>query len=279
MFLFLLENSIPVTDTAVFHALIPVAKQVFGRKNMNVIEFAKENPLTVILLHGGGLSWWNYRDAAKLLSQNYHVVIPLLDGHANSDNDFTTIENTAEEICDYIQKQLGGSVFAIGGLSLGGQILVEVLSRNPDICRYAVIESAMVIPMTFTSRFIDPLVKMSYGLIKKQWFARLQFKQLHINTDLFDFYYADTCQIKKEDMIAFLKSSSSYRLKDSLGRCTSKVIIAVGGKEGYKMKKSAALLKRYIPDSKMVVFPKYHHGDLSINHPAAYAELFISLNK
>lgn len=246
---------------------------------MKVIEFMKENPLTVVLLHGGGLSWWSYKDVAEILAQNYHVVIPLLDGHANSDCDFTTIENTAGEICDYIQKQFGGSVFAIGGLSLGGQILVEMLSRSPNICQYAIIESTLVIPMTFTNRLIRPMLKISYGLIKKRWFAKLQFKQLHMKADLFDVYYTDTCEIKLENMIAFLKSNSSYKLKGSLNGCTATVIIAVGGKEGHKMKKSAAILHQILPESKLVVFPQYYHGDLSINHAEMYVELFQSFIK
>lgn len=123
---------------------------------MKAIEFAKEHPQIVVLLHGGGLSWWNYKDAAERLAQHYHVVIPLLDGHANSDRDFTTIEAAAEELCAYIQTQYGGRVLAIGGLSLGGQILVEVLSQHPDICQYAMIESALVIPMRCTNRLIAP---------------------------------------------------------------------------------------------------------------------------
>ncbi len=246
---------------------------------MKVIEFARENPLTVVLLHGGGLSWWSYKDVAEILAQDYHVVIPFLDGHAHSDCDFTTIENAADEICAYIRKQFCGSVFAIGGLSLGGQILVEMLSYIPDICQYALIESVMVVPMTLTNRLIAPAVQMSYGLIKKRWFAKLQFKQLHLKVDLFDAYYADTCKINRENMIAFLKSNSSYKIKDSLNRCTANVIIAVGGRETHKMKKSAKLLERALPKSKLVVFPQYYHGDLSINHPEIYAELFQSLVK
>ena len=35
----------------------------------------------------------------------------------------------------------------IGGLSLGGQILLEILSKNPNICECAIIESAFVMPM------------------------------------------------------------------------------------------------------------------------------------
>ncbi|NLH64249.1 MAG: alpha/beta hydrolase, partial [Erysipelotrichaceae bacterium] len=39
---------------------------------MKVIEYGKENPEVIILLHGGGLSWWNYRKEAELLKDTYH---------------------------------------------------------------------------------------------------------------------------------------------------------------------------------------------------------------
>ncbi len=53
---------------------------------MEIVEFGTENPETILLLHGGGLSWWNYKDVSAILSKKYHVVIPMLDPellHAN----------------------------------------------------------------------------------------------------------------------------------------------------------------------------------------------------
>ena len=50
-----------------------------------MIEFGQQNPDVIMLLHGGGLSWWNYREVAKRLAERYHVVLPVLDGHADSD--------------------------------------------------------------------------------------------------------------------------------------------------------------------------------------------------
>ena len=96
---------------------------------MIVQEFGKQNKDVVILLHGGGLSWWNYRNAAAQLEERYRVVIPVLDGHAESDTPFTSIEENAARLIAYIDDRFGGQVLAIGGLSLGGQILVEMLSR------------------------------------------------------------------------------------------------------------------------------------------------------
>ena len=106
---------------------------------MKAIEYGNKNTEVIMLLHGGGLSWWNYRQEAELLKDRYHVVIPILDGHAGSDAPFTSIENNAKELIDYIDENFKGSVAAIGGLSLGAQILAEMLSQRGDICRYAVI--------------------------------------------------------------------------------------------------------------------------------------------
>ena len=38
---------------------------------MNIKEFGKENNEVVLLLHGGGLAWWNYKEAAEILSSDY----------------------------------------------------------------------------------------------------------------------------------------------------------------------------------------------------------------
>ena len=184
--------------------------------SMTAFEFGKQNQDTVLLLHGGGLSWWNYREAAKLLEKDYHVILPVLDGHADSDAPFTTIEDNAARLICYIDTHFGGQVLAIGGLSLGGQIAVEMLSQRPDICQYALLESALVKPMKLTAGLIGPTFGMSYGLISQKWFAKLQADYLGIPKTLFDDYYRDTCAISKTDMIAFLKANSLYTIKPSL---------------------------------------------------------------
>ena len=82
-------------------------------------------------------------------------------------------ENNASEIINFINENYNGKVKLIGGLSLGGQVLLEILSRNPNICEYAVIESALVIPMKFTYKMIEPIFNLTYGLTKKSWFSKI----------------------------------------------------------------------------------------------------------
>ncbi len=244
---------------------------------MQYVEYSAHNWQTIILLHGGGLSWWNYREVAQFLADKYHVILPVLDGHADSDAPFTSIEDNAARLIAYIDKHHGGSVYALGGLSLGGQIAVEMLAQRPDICRFALIESVLVKPMKLTHALVGPTFGMSYGLIKQKWFAKLQAAYLSIPQKLVDDYYRDTCKISKEDMIAFLKANSGYSVKPALGNTKAKVHIVFGSKEQSSIRTSGKLLNRMIPDSTLEILPRYSHGDLSLNHPEQYAQMLLNL--
>ena len=244
---------------------------------MTVIEFGKQHHDTMVLLHGGGLSWWNYREVAKRLAERYHVVLPVLDGHADSDAPFTTIEDNAARLISYIDAHFGGQVLAIGGLSLGGQIVVEMLSQRKDICRYALLESAQVKPSKLTAAMIGPAFGMSYGLVKQKWYAKLQADYLGIPKPLFDDYFRDTCAISRADMIAFLKANSLYTIKPSLSETTAKTKIVAGAKEPKSIRDSAKLLREAIPGSRMEILPGLRHGDLSINHPDRYVQMLKDL--
>ena len=237
---------------------------------MNFKEYGDNSKDTIMLLHGGGLSWWNYREEAEKLQESYHIVIPILDGHSDSDRSFTSIEDNAQEIIDYITNNYNGHIRLMGGLSLGGQILLEILSRKNDICDCAIIESALAIPMKATYKMIRPAFSMSYGLISKKWFSQMQFKSLKIREDLFSEYYRDTCKISKEDMIAFMEANSKYEIKDSLSSTKSKVLVVVGDKERPIMKKSASIIHKKINGSRIEILPNYYHGDFSINNPQQY---------
>ena len=237
---------------------------------MNVMEFGDNKAERVLLLHGGGLSWWNYREEARLLQDDFHVILPVLDGHAGSDRAFTSIEDNAAEIIRFIDEQFGGSVLLIGGLSLGGQILLEMLAQRKNICRCAMVESAAVIPSGLTSALIGPAFGSSYGLIRNRSFSKMQFRSLHMRQELFEDYFRDTCRIEKADMIAFLKASTAYSLKDAISQTQARVHVFAGEKENGTVLRSADAVCRAVPGSEKTLLPGLFHGEFSINHPQDY---------
>jgi len=246
---------------------------------LNYVEYGKENSDVMILLHGGGLSWWNYKESAEILQTDYHVILPILDGHAGSDKQFTTIKDNASEIIEFINSQFDGSVLLIGGLSLGGQVLLEMLSQRKDICQYAIVESALAVPSKFTYSMIKPVFGSCYGLIKYKWFSKLQFKSLRIKSNLFDSYYKDTCAITKQDMIAFLQENAGYSLKAGIEECEAIVQIFVGEKENRLMKESAKIIHDKLQDSDIQVLQNMYHGEFSINYADDYVKRILEIVK
>lgn len=237
---------------------------------MQFREYGTENRETIILLHGGGLSWWNHQAQAEMLRSAYHVVLPILDGHAGSDKPFTTIEDNAAELIAFIDGSCGGQVLLIGGLSLGAQIVLEILSQRRQICRYALVESASVIPSKRTQALIAPAFGCSYDLIRNRRFAKLQFKALHMRDPFFEAYYRDTCQITKADMIAFLRANAAYSLKSPIAETSARVHVFAGEKENGAILRSVKVMRERIPGCTAHILPELFHGEFSLNHPDQY---------
>ena len=225
---------------------------------MIIKEYGIKNKETIILLHGGGLSWWNYIDEIELLKNDYRLIIPILDGHFGSDKNFISIEDNAREIINFIDNNFDGKVKLICGLSLGGQIALEV------------IESALAYQVKNISKLVEFFINMTYKLISKKIFSKLQFKSLRIRKDLFEVYYNDTSKITKENLISFIKASLNYNIKESLRNCKVKALILVGSKEKQIIKKSANKIKSMIKLSELEILEGYYHGDISVNYPKEY---------
>jgi pimeloyl-ACP methyl ester carboxylesterase len=229
---------------------------------------------TIILLHGGGLSWWSLEPVIRLLKERFHIVTPIIDGHGEDAYEtFISIEDSAQKLIKYIDDQYNGKVFAIGGLSIGAQIVTEVLSSREDIAEYAIIESALVYPIKGTSFMTVPVYQLFYGLIKMRWFSRMQAKTLCIPDNMFDLYYNESIKMTKQSLINITLSNGNYELKHSISSTKAKVMIMVGGKEIGIMRKSAKRLNEVIAGSELNILPNMGHGEISLLHPEIYVEL------
>ncbi len=238
---------------------------------MKYKEFGDKTRPTIILLHGGGLSWWSLQNITGYLQRDYHVVTPIIDGHGEDGaTAFISIHDSSVNLIHYIDENYNGKVFALGGLSLGAQIAVEVLSKREDIAQYAIIESALVCPVKNVTWFMAPLCRLSYGLISKRWFSKLQARSLCIQKDMFEQYYSDSLNMSKESLIHMIVSNCSYIAPDALKNTKAKTLIIIGSKEVRKMDQSLRKLMDMIPDSQVCIADGMRHGEFSLVHYMEY---------
>jgi len=236
----------------------------------------KENP-AMIILHGGGLSQWAVMPIVNILSKEYYIITPIIDGHGeDGDTTFISINDSAGKIIRYIDENHGGKVLAICGLSIGAQISLEVLASRSDICSFSVIESALIVPLKYPS-VMTSMTGLAYPLIKKKWYSDLQAKTLLLPEEMHDTYYRDSCKITKKSLKNIIYSNSTFELSDNIKKTKSKTLIIVGGKELGIMKKSAERLGDLISSSEVIKIPRYGHGELSQLHPEDYCEYLLKL--
>jgi len=228
---------------------------------------------TIILLHGGGLSDWSWDKVAGELKHEYHIVTPVVDGHGeDGETEFESIEDSASKLIAYIDAKLGGKVFAVAGLSIGAQIITEVLSLRNHIAEFAILESTLVYPIKGVTMITVPTYKLFYGLIKQRWFSRMQAKSLCVPENDFERYYNDSLRISKQTLINITLSNGNYNLNNSITNTSAKVLIIVGSKEISIMKKSAELLHSRIKESRLYIAQGMKHGELSLMHTETYLQ-------
>lgn len=232
-------------------------------------QFGNPNHPTIVLIHGGGVSWWMWQPQIEALQNDYHIITPIIEGHGEAaDTEFISIQSSAQRIISLLDELCGGNVFAICGLSIGAQITVEILSQRPEIAQKAVIESALVIPMKL-GRSAGPLLAVSFPLIKYRWFARLQAKQLYLPDSMFEDYYTESIHITKQSLLNITVSNVGYTLPDNFAKTTAEVAVLCGAQEYGFMKRSAQLIAQSVPHAVLKIVPKCGHG-VSIKYPERY---------
>ncbi len=242
---------------------------------MKFKEFGDNKAPTMIILHEGGLSWWSLANTIELLKNDFHIVAPTIDGHGEDAlTPFISIKDSADNLIRYIDENNAGNVFALGGSTLGAQIVVEALSQRSDIARYAIIESPWVVPSKSIT-FLGVLAgKLLYSLNHKKWYVKLKARELCVDKNNFIQFYKDSSSMTKETLVNISTNHSAYAVSDSLKATNATVLIILGSKEIKRMDASIHKLIDMIPKTKVFIVPGMKQGEFSLIHSTEYYYLF-----
>ena len=245
-------------------------------------EFGYKNFPHILLIHGGGNSWWNYLRQARILSDKFHVILPTLDGHGEEyQRDYISTENSAQQIMDYIKNNCNGKLFAIGGVSLGGQIAIELLSLDSDIAQKAIIDGSICIPQPNLSRISTIVVKIFGKLMFSKSASKIQLslmKKIYPNMaypeEIENYYMEDMPRLPMKTLVKMYKTyMGKYRLKESITESKAQVLYIYGEKEMRCVKESAKLFQKMHPDCILYEAKGYNHGYLSAYLPLEWIKL------
>lgn len=223
-------------------------------------EYGNKDASLIVFLHGGGVSSWMWDNQVKQLTNFHCVTVDLPEQGMNKHQHPFSIEKSAYEIIELINKLANRKTVTVIGFSLGAQVLIHMLSRKPNLIDCAIINSALVIPSKYGKKLIDPLVRLTFPLIKNKMFSKLQAKTLFISEKYFEKYYNETRQMERQTLVRILKENMSFKIPDEFNRAKGKILITVGEKEKNVMKKSVSKILNNNNNCTGVIIPNSGHG-------------------
>lgn len=132
----------------------------------------KKNP-TILLLHGAAAL--DTFCMQYCFSEKYHLVVPHLPGAGRAVAEIYEPEKTVDELLSLI-KALNKKQIGVVGHSLGSEIAIMLVSRNPELFNFAVFLSAWVNPKPKTIRMYCSLAGLSAKMLHWGWLVRFQGK-------------------------------------------------------------------------------------------------------
>ena len=111
---------------------------------MTIHEFGKENKEVIVLVHPSIAMWDYFEYVIPLLEKKYHLIIPALPGYdPDREGDFTSVEEIARELENWLVAQDMKEVACLYGCSMGGSIVTRMLADNAVDIQRAVIDGGV----------------------------------------------------------------------------------------------------------------------------------------
>ena len=157
---------------------------------MKFHEFGDKNNKTMLLIHGVLTPWQIWQPQIDFFKDNYRVIVPALDAHIEDEkSEFLSIDDEAEKIEEYVKTNLGGSVYALCGLSMGGKIANRIFERSNIGVKNLVLDGA---PLVKGSVIAKRFMIMSYKSIIRKSQQRDQGTLENFKRDFLPEKYLDT---------------------------------------------------------------------------------------
>ena len=231
-------------------------------KKLYLKEKGTENTETIIFLHSGAMSSWMYDEQIKAFN-DYHCIIPDLPEHGQSiDVKPFSIIDSAERITNIIQDRAHNGRAHLVGISLGAQIILQILSTTPNVVDHAVVSGTLMrtIPQTETIlKLLDYAIKIYTPVKDTDFFIKANMHTYNIPKHLFENFKQSTQLVNHDALERILIENMLFKLPDGLEKVKTPVLVMAGEKDYKIIKESAYNLIKTFQISKGYMAPKLGH--------------------
>ena len=240
--------------------------------------FGKEGAPSLLLIPGLGASYEIFLPLIGLLEDRFRIIAVQVDGFTlGKQTRFTSIDDQAAQVIDYVKTHREARLDCAYGLSLGGKILSRVLERDEIVIDHAILDAAPLLPLP--KWLVGPL---RYYQCANVWtcYHWTGFWKWVFHSHYFDVLLDECKKVYPfgggRAVLDGYKSVYTNKLESISG---ADIHYWHGTLEAFVAKPQARHLETLHPDVHIDVFPKMNHGQLLVDHPEEVARRIDNLMK
>lgn len=241
---------------------------------MNFLCFGDKNNKSILFIHGmASTAMLCYEPILKMLP-DYYVILAEVDGHSERTGELVSVENNCDEIESYVLDNLSGNLYCLSGFSMGATMAVEIIGRGNINVAKTHLDAAFLIKMGLLTKpyeylFCKAIKRIQSGkTIPKLMMDAVMGKD---NSSIIEMLYQGITPNTIKSACEFVYR---YNIPENIRNCKGTVLFWRGSNERYP-KKSAALLKKYLPAVIDVEIEYMGHGQYLHEHSEEYASKLI----
>ncbi len=256
---------------------------------MHILEHGPEQAQTLLFFPCTAEPVWAFADTIALLSRKWHVYQVVYDGHQPEyPGDFSSVEQTVEEVTEYLKNRGVARLDAAYGYSLGGACLTRLLALGELPVGRAIIDGGItpyqlpypVRKLLLARDILSFKIAANSRRILEAAFPPERFtlpgRDAAEEYDALERYlktYSD------RTIRSIFWSGNNYALPPAPAERGTKITYWYGEEEKRDRRSNIRFIQRYFPQVQLREIPKMAHAELVMIYPEAFcrdAEAFFT---
>lgn len=249
---------------------------------MNVHEFGKENKSIILLIHPSLVKWDYFEYVIPILEKKYHLIVPALPGYDfEDDSDFTSVEEIASEIGQWLKDKGYTHLYAVYGCSMGGSIALMITIEQAVRIDHCVMDGGITpyqLPWIIT-RFI---AFRDYAMVMIGRLGGIKILEKAFSTDDYSKedlqYVADVLRHSSRKTIwRTFDSCNNYKVPNPIPALFSKIHYWYADGEEKERAWDIKYMKKNFTQTEFKVIPNLGHGGLVLVKPERFTAMMETL--
>ncbi|MGY1631969.1 alpha/beta fold hydrolase [Geodermatophilus sp. SYSU D01186] len=223
----------------------------------------------IVFLHGLGVASWMWWQQVPAFADHLCLGVDL-PGHGRSrDVPWTSLADTADRVAALVRARAPGRRAHVVGLSLGGQVVLTLLERHPDVLERAVVSGVTTEPWPHRW-LLAPQAWLTTAQVRSRRLVDARARALGLPPRIRAAFTADVPAMSPRTRRRITAEVAGYTLPGSLAAVPTPTLALAGGRESALIRRAVETIPAVLPVAAGRVVPGVGH-DWNVEAPDLFS--------